>query len=162
MSDDLRFGVATELFLPERPSSRDIRVATLSIEFEHRISGGLWLRGALGPAVTRGDRIAKGEALESDDFGVGTVASLRHYLIERGTTSPYLEGGVGLLFTRERFPPDGTAWNFSYRVGAGLDIGLWGDLRLSVGFRRAHFSNAMGRARNPAYNGDGVAVGLSW
>jgi len=163
LQDRVRVGVATEIFLSEDTFARDIRVYTFAFEVERHLTEGLWLRGSMGPTLTRGTRFNGVSLLRSDELGLGAVGSLRYHLIGRGPLAPYIDAGGGTLLTAEPFPPDGTWWNFAYRLGFGFDFALGGTARIAIGFRHVHFSNGKRiRFENPAYNGNGLALGVSW
>ena len=74
----------------------------------------------------------------------------------------FLDTGIGLLFSSDRVPEDGTGVYFMPRVGAGFTVRLGeSQNRLMAGVRWHHISNARfnGEARNPSR--DGVAVHAS-
>ncbi len=74
----------------------------------------------------------------------------------------FAEGGIGLLFTSHDVPVNGTAFGFTPRVGFGLTHQLTDDLRLQVGFRWSHISNARikGDSSNPSRDSAMVYAGL--
>lgn len=74
----------------------------------------------------------------------------------------FAEGGIGLLFTTHDVPVNGTAFGFTPRVGFGLTRQLTDDLRLQVGVRWSHISNARinGDSHNPSRDSAMVYAGL--
>ncbi|MBX3357870.1 MAG: acyloxyacyl hydrolase [Phycisphaeraceae bacterium] len=71
------------------------------------------------------------------------------------TWSLYGELGIGLLFTFDDYPPDGTSVNISPRMGGGFTRQLNDDgLRLQLGVYWQHFSNGRfeGDDNNPSSN----------
>lgn len=77
--------------------------------------------------------------------------------------SVYADVGIGMVFTDERVPPEGTRYNFTPRAGVGATIAL-GDsgTRLDVGVRWAHVSNAStsGTDDNPSRDSPMVYAGV--
>ena len=162
-----RRAIASEVFVPEDVDNRDIRVATLSVETERYLVGGLWLRGALGLVFTEGvlrpDDGPQGVEREAEGVGLGGGGFLRWRPVRVRRLAPFVEGGFGALFTTEAFPPGGTVWNFSQRYGLGIDVQITARLELAVAYRHVHFSNGKGLgSQNPSYNGDGVMLAISW
>ena len=75
----------------------------------------------------------------------------------------FAEAGIGLLFTDHDVPKGGTAFGFTPRVGGGFTRELTDDgLRLQVGLRWAHISNARinGDSRNPSRDSLMIYAGL--
>ena len=163
-----RHAISAEFFFPEDVDNRDIRVATLSAEAERYLVRGLWLRGAVGVGFTEGELLPdegpQSVGLEADGVGLGVGGFVRWLPMRSGGIGPFVEGGLGMLFTTERFPPRGTVWNFSPRHGFGVDVQISARLNLVVAYRHVHFSNGkgFGHPRNPSYDGDGVMVAISW
>lgn len=87
----------------------------------------------------------------------------RYHFMPEDRFNVYLEAGIGLLFTSDDVPEEGTDVNFTPRAGAGT---LWilgdTDLRLDVGLRWHHISNASvsGSDENPARDSIMIYVGL--
>ncbi len=67
----------------------------------------------------------------------------------------YVDAGIGLLFATDNVPDSGTSFNFTPRFGVGLTRRLFDDVRLQVGVRWSHVSNAriIGDGDNPARDG---------
>lgn len=83
-----------------------------------------------------------------------------HFLV-RERWSLYFEGGAGVLWTTSDVPEDGTSFNFTPQVGFGLTYDLGDDVRLLLGARWYHISNARLSTDNPGINSAMVYVGVS-
>ena len=160
--------ITAEFFVPEDRDNRDIRVATLSLEEESHLTGGLWLRGAAGVAFTEGVLVPDHDPpvveLEADGVGLGGSGFLRWRPVRVARVAPFVEVGFGVLLTTEEFPPSGTFWNFNQRYGPGVDLQLSDRLNVAIAYRHVHYSNGkgFGHPRNPSYDGDGVMFAISW
>lgn len=76
----------------------------------------------------------------------------RWHFINTGTWTVYADAGIGLLFSTDNIPQDGTSFNFTPRAGIGFTRLLTDDgTRLQVGLRWHHVSNARieGEKNNP-------------
>lgn len=87
---------------------------------------------------------------------------LRVYLLRLGRFDPYFEGGVGAIWSSERYPPGGTSQNFTLELGVGTSIDLSRRVKGLTGIRWFHISNAArdGKNRNPAFNSAMFYLGL--
>lgn len=87
----------------------------------------------------------------------------RYHFLPKRTVDPYLEAGIGLLFSTDDVPSDGTSFNFTPRAGAGVLIKLGeSETRLDLGVRWHHISNASidGGDDNPARDSIMVYAGV--
>lgn len=80
---------------------------------------------------------------------------------EQRTWSLYADAGVGFLFTGSDVPSDGSSFNFTPQVGAGMSFDIGHDLRLLVGARWFHISNANTYRANPGRDSLQVYAQLS-
>lgn len=55
---------------------------------------------------------------------------------------PYLEGGIGVVYTDFKVKGQGLRFNFNPQIGAGVEYGAAGGRTLRVGLRLHHLSNA--------------------
>ncbi|MCM8763167.1 MAG: acyloxyacyl hydrolase [Candidatus Omnitrophica bacterium] len=75
---------------------------------------------------------------------------------------PYLEGGVGFVYTTQHTLEQSTQYNFIPQAGAGIIYFLKKDsLAVTAGYRYRHLSNASIKAPNKGINVDMALVGLS-
>lgn len=97
-----------------------------------------------------------------DDAGAGDVSLLfRWHFLVRERWTLYVEGGAGLLWASQDVPPDGTSFNFTPQVGLGATYDLGNDVRLMVGARWFHISNARLSDNNPGLDSVMAYVGVS-
>ncbi len=96
-------------------------------------------------------------------FSVNPSLGFRYHFVNKPTHSFYAEAGIGLLFSTEDVPDEGTRQNFTPRIGLGATFPV-GDAgsRLDVGLRWHHISNAssQGTDENPDRDGLGLYVGI--
>lgn len=77
----------------------------------------------------------------------------------------FFDGGIGMIFSTDDVPENGTSVNFSPRVGAGFTARLGeSQTRLVMGVRWHHMSNARinGDDENPDFNAPLVFAGVQW
>lgn len=103
---------------------------------------------------------------ESDDvWGINPNFVLRWHLINKDRWTFYADAGIGLLFSTQDVPPDGTSANFTPRAGVGFThrLGHQGH-RAELGVRWHHISNARitGDSNNPDRDGVMVYAGFSF
>jgi hypothetical protein len=101
-----------------------------------------------------------GDDAQSINPGFG----FRYHFAPSEVVNPYIDVGIGLLFSTDDVPDDGTSVNFTPHAGGGV---LWRldpatGLRLDTGLRWHHISNATvsGSDDNPSRDGVFVYVGL--
>ncbi|NUQ67086.1 MAG: acyloxyacyl hydrolase [Phycisphaerales bacterium] len=96
-------------------------------------------------------------ALDGNDAqAINATMIFRWHFHNAEKWSAYVDGGIGLLFSTDDVPNDGTSLNFTPRVGLGVtrqitDAGT----RLQAGVRWHHISNARitGDDNNPSRDG---------
>jgi hypothetical protein len=98
-------------------------------------------------------------------FGVNPQFVMRYhfYRSEDARWTIFAEAGIGLLFSTDNVPSGGTSFNFTPRAGVGFTRQLTDSgLRLQVGLRWAHISNARlnSDSRNPSRDSAMLYAGL--
>ncbi|SRR6056297_781815 len=58
------------------------------------------------------------------------------------TWKPYLEGGIGVVYTDFRVKGQGLRFNFNPQIGIGFDFNTAGGRDMTIGVRLHHLSNA--------------------
>jgi hypothetical protein len=93
--------------------------------------------------------------------GGGNLQIIGHFLDEQ-TWTLFGDCELGILESNHQIPPNGTDFNFTVHIGAGLTAKLWDNANLICGARFLHLSNAdvHGSLRNPSINGGEAYVGL--
>ncbi len=97
---------------------------------------------------------------ESDAaWGLNPNFVLRWHLISKELWSFYADAGMGLLFSSDDVPSEGTSFNFTPRAGVGFTrkIGAHGQ-RAELGVRWHHISNARITSDSDNPDRDGVMV----
>lgn len=86
---------------------------------------------------------------------IGFDLLLRLQIFQGAGWSIFVEGGAGMVWFRDGFPPGGTHQNFTPQLGAGFTCPFIDQSRLLLGIRWHHISNASktGEDRNPGYDG---------
>jgi Lipid A 3-O-deacylase (PagL) len=100
-----------------------------------------------------------------DAIAINPCAVLRWHFwqSEDFKTTAYIDGGIGVLFSNDNIPYDGTSFNFTPRFGVGFTRQLtdsgW---RLQGGLRWNHVSNARitGDLDNPSRDGPMLYFGV--
>lgn len=74
----------------------------------------------------------------------------------------FADVGIGMMATTSDVPEDGTSFNFTPRIGGGVTREWSENMRLLLGLRWSHISNAriFGEDDNPASDGPMVYFGL--
>lgn len=88
-----------------------------------------------------------------DAASINPVMEFRWHFYNRGDTSLFLNGGIGVLAATDNVPSGGTSFDFTPRIGVGLTQRLTdAGTRLVAGVRWHHISNARfnGENRNPS------------
>jgi hypothetical protein len=94
------------------------------------------------------------------EFGVSLLLKYSDKITSR--IAPYVEGGVGMVYTTQHTHEQGTQFNFLPQVGAGLQCFLNENLALTGGYRYRHLSNAGISDDNSGINHHFVLVGMSY
>lgn len=100
-----------------------------------------------------------------DAFGLNPQMVFRWHFVNTQTWTVFAEAGIGVVVSTDNVPDGGTAFNFTPRAGVGFTRLLNEEgLRLQVGVRWAHVSNARikGDNRNPSRDSAMVYAGLMW
>ena len=97
-------------------------------------------------------------------YGAGFSPVIFKLNFSSGRIVPYLEGGGGLLFTRDEVPPGSSNVNFTPQVGLGVSVPLRRDRgpRLDLAIRYVHISNAGLSVPNPGINTIQGRIGLQF
>ncbi len=97
-------------------------------------------------------------------FGINPQFIFRYhyYKSDDAKWTLFAEAGIGLLFATRDVPVNGSSFAFTPRAGFGVTRQLTDDLRLQVGIRWAHISNARinGDSRNPSRDSLMLYAGL--
>jgi len=153
-------------FYDSEDYDRDIQIINLNIEQGYYILPNFSVNVGANVLFTNGHRTEIGNRGEENTdarvVGTGLSGLLRLDIFTFRKNSVFIDGGLGLVFTSDDFPPGGTFWNLMSRYGAGLSINIKPNMNLGLGLRHIHFSNGkgIGHPRNPAYDGNGVYLGL--
>lgn len=94
------------------------------------------------------------------EFGVSLLLHYSDKITSR--IAPYIEGGVGVVYTTQHTHEQGTQYNFLPQVGGGLQCFLNDNLALIGGYRYRHMSNSGISDDNSGINHHFVLVGLSY
>lgn len=98
---------------------------------------------------------------ESDmEVGCGLFWQRRYRNHER--FSPYWEAECGLIYTSLETEEQATQGNFILQLGTGSYFALKDDLKLNIGYRLRHYSNAGIEMPNVGINHNVFIVGLNW
>lgn len=82
---------------------------------------------------------------------------------ESGDWSAFADAGVGMMFSTNDVPAQGTTFNFTPRVGVGVTYRISDSWRVLTGLRWSHVSNARtsGDSNNPASDAAMVYIGFA-
>jgi len=76
--------------------------------------------------------------------------------------APYIEAGVGMMYSTQHTHEQGTQYNFLTQAGAGIHFFLTTHVALTTGYRFRHFSNAGIDDDNEGINHHFGLVGVSY
>jgi lipid A 3-O-deacylase len=144
---DLRGGYGTDV------KDGDQWIAWGSLGLTGFIEDGLAIRGELNAAQI--------SQLEGSEQGIGFSLLFEWHFIQRATWSVYLDGGAGVLFTTDDVPATGSNFNFTPQAGLGFTADLHDEMRLVLGVKWHHISNANTFSENPGRDHVMVYGGLS-
>ncbi|MBU6412877.1 MAG: acyloxyacyl hydrolase [Planctomycetes bacterium] len=102
---------------------------------------------------------------KQDALGLNPQMVFRWHFVNNEKWSVFAEAGIGVVASTDNVPDGGTAFNFTPRAGLGFTRLLNDEgLRLQVGLRWAHISNARirGDNRNPSRDSAMLYAGLMW
>ena len=94
--------------------------------------------------------------------GGGAGVMIRWHMIRKPTWSFYGEAGAGMFFSSVDVPEGSGQVKFSPQVGFGVSFDVAEDLRMMVGARWVHLSNARTTSNNPGFDGLGLYAMLSF
>jgi lipid A 3-O-deacylase len=84
-----------------------------------------------------------------DASGINASLLFRWHFIRERSWSMYLDGGAGVLWSTNDVPAQGSSFNFTPQAGLGFTFDVGDDVRLLVGGRWHHISNANLYSDNP-------------
>jgi len=94
------------------------------------------------------------------EMGVSLLLNYSDKITSR--IAPYIEGGVGIVYTTQHTHEQGTQYNFLSQGGAGLQFFLNDSFAVKGGYRFRHMSNAGITDDNSGINHHFLLVGLSY
>ena len=97
---------------------------------------------------------------DNAEFGVSLLLNYSDNITSR--IAPYIEVGVGMIYTTQHTHEQGTQFNFLPQIGAGIQCFLNKNLALTGGYRYRHMSNAGTSNDNSGINHHFFLVGLSY
>ncbi len=152
-------------YLSPKEANRPIDVVTVTASHVWRFPFGVEAALGLGVLNANGQRIEVNRPpLDSGATGALFGGGVRLAPMRVGPVEPFVEGGVHFLYTAGHpFPAEGSSVNGLVRWGGGVNVHLSDRLAVEGGYHGAHISNGGGLVSyNPAWNGRGGFVGLSW
>lgn len=90
-----------------------------------------------------------GQSEGSDGIGGGVTLLTRWHFIRKETWSIYGDFGIGLFFSSVDVPVGGGQVNFNPQAGLGVSFQMAKDVRMMLGLRWTHLSNARTLVSNP-------------
>ena len=102
-----------------------------------------------------------GQSEGEDGVGGEVVLLTRWHFIRGSTWSLYGEFGVGLFFSTVDVPLGGGQVNFNPQAGGGVTFEVAQDVRMMLGVRWTHLSNARTLASNPGVDALGIYAMVS-
>lgn len=166
-----RVTVQPESYSPDDPSTRDIQMGALTVEYQRRLQRPSLQPFAFGAMVSfhdmAGSIIPSGAAATSprsaDGTGLSASAFARFYPLQVAAFSLHLDVAAGVLWTSDAWPPGGTSTNGIYRFGVGFEQSLGREWGITAGLRYLHVSNGGGLVpSNPAYDAIGGHLGVGY
>ena len=94
------------------------------------------------------------------EFGVSFLLKYSGHITSH--IAPYVEGGIGMVYTTQHTHEQGTQFNFLPQIGAGLQFFLNKNLALTGGYRYRHMSNAGISSDNSGINHHFFLAGMSY
>jgi len=103
-----------------------------------------------------------GQTSASSAWGIGPVVQQRLQVLRWSGFTLRADLGEGALWYNHDFPHGGRRYNFMLQAGPTIGYAPRRDcLRVSIGYRWMHVSNASGLGpQNPSYSGAGAVLGL--
>jgi len=98
----------------------------------------------------------------NDTWLLGLTFGVRGRIYERGRTTAFLDGALGISDAAIAAPPRGTRFNYLAIGGGGMLLRLRPRIHLLAGLHLMHISNGgiRGRSRNPDIEAIGPTLGL--
>ena len=93
---------------------------------------------------------------------VGCSGFLKYSQKVTSRIAPYIEGGVGMIYTTQHTHEQGTQYNFITQAGVGLQFFLTHKWALTGGYRFRHLSNAGLDGDNEGINHHFALMGMSY
>jgi hypothetical protein len=97
-----------------------------------------------------------------DASGLNASLLFRWHFIRKRDWSMYLDGGAGVLWSTNDVPAQGSSFNFTPQAGLGFTFDMGADVRLILGGRWHHISNANLYSDNPGRDSFMGYVGVSF
>ncbi|MDY7108892.1 MAG: acyloxyacyl hydrolase [Planctomycetota bacterium] len=97
-----------------------------------------------------------------DASGLNASLLFRWHFIRKRDWSMYLDGGAGVLWSTNDVPAQGSSFNFTPQAGLGFTFDVGDDVRLVLGGRWHHISNANLYSDNPGRDSFMGYVGVSF
>ena len=112
-----------------------------------------------------GDRnVNRDTQLDTGDFYGGSIEFLmRNHVVNYGTWSAFVDGGLGFSLLTNPVPADATTYNYVLTAGAGITKQLDECTHFIAGIRWYHLSNGSffnSSAKNAGYDGKMIYAGL--
>jgi lipid A 3-O-deacylase len=137
------------------------------------LAGGRWgwqLTGPRGGGASRGHLQYAVEAIplyfqlqRRASYGLAlTPILLRYHFTGGRAVVPFVEGGAGMLLTRDRVPENTSRFNFTPQAGVGVQYAPGRGPGFVFGVRYHHTSNAGISNPNPGINALLLHAGVSW
>jgi len=134
-----------------------------SVTFLPRLGRVMWTdAGARPGAITFGIEGLFTRFFESNEaMELGGGPMLRYWMVRDGI-EPYVEVGVGMLYSDLKHFSLGSRILFEADGAVGVQLPFWERFAASAGYRFRHISNAGQSPSNPGLNGNIFAIGLSY
>ncbi len=142
--------------------NREINVFNLNVERGYYPLKPLSLIGGIHMLFASGYRVYPvypRKTKDTDVLGLGFAGTVRFDLVRIRRSALFIDASLGFLLCTDKFPPDGTFWNFTQRYTVGVSLKIHKKANLLAGVRHLHVSNA-GYKRNPSYDGNGPFAGV--
>jgi lipid A 3-O-deacylase len=97
----------------------------------------------------------------SDAWAANANLLFRWHFFSHETWSLYVDGGAGVFAATKRVPSHGTHFNFTPQAGGGVSFEIAPDVRMMLGIRWHHISNASTSSNNPGRDSVMGYVGVS-
>ena len=103
-----------------------------------------------------------GITTDGRDRALLSVNALAHYYLGRRKAEkwvPYIEAGIGLIYTDFKVEGQGLRFNFNPQAGAGVEFALPEDRAMTVSLRLHHVSNGNTYKDNRGFNSAFLMIG---